>query len=240
MKPLTRMVAVLIATISVSALGRAPVKFHSINIQQFCSSCFTTTVQIVVENLAYEKQVEWIYNADNTGWASVPAAYVKSLGDNMELWEATTNGPIAFDGIQFAVLYSVNGQDYWDNNGGEDYYVTSSGFALADDVQLSLNHAAWTFVTATQRYAFFGTVNLRNLAYEKFVTIVYTLDNWASVQTASASYDFGNGGEYEVWRFSIDLPYGTPPQPIDFVIAYEVDGAICWDNNFGSNYHVDP
>jgi len=240
MKTLSCTLAILIVVFSTTSVGQEPVKFHSLNVEQFCSSCGLTTAKIVVENLGYEKQVELIYNTDDWGWYSAPATYVKSIGDNKELWEVWTTGVIAYQQTQFAILYSVNGEDYWDNNGGEDYFVTPAGFTLADDVPLVLDEASWTFVTATQLYSFFGTINLRNLAPEKYVNIVYSMDDWETVEIAPAMYGSGDGGEYEVWTFSIDLPYGTPPQPIDFAIAYEVDGTIYWDNNFGSDYHVDP
>ena len=86
------------------------------------------TVDILVQNLAYAKQVAIVYSTDN--WATfhnVFGAWQQSYPPfgqahqvNAELWTLS-----AFVGAgnhgQFAVFYDVNGNRFWDNNFGSNY-----------------------------------------------------------------------------------------------------------------------
>ena len=83
-----------------------------------------TEVYIQVENSAYNKDITlWYTDRSNNGeWhSSSKAEYVKSLGNNRELWKVK----VWFYGVsttKFCVHYQSNtGIDVWDNNNGNDY-----------------------------------------------------------------------------------------------------------------------
>lgn len=79
---------------------------------------------IVLKNLAYTKTVKVRYTTDN--WATytdLAASYDSSLPNNLERWDfSTTVG--SGETIQYAIDYTVNGVDYWDNYFGENYIIT--------------------------------------------------------------------------------------------------------------------
>eukprot|EP00123_Amoebidium_parasiticum_P009164 comp19293_c0_seq1/m.22134 comp19293_c0_seq1/g.22134 ORF comp19293_c0_seq1/g.22134 comp19293_c0_seq1/m.22134 type:complete len:255 (-) comp19293_c0_seq1:270-1034(-) len=94
-----------------------------------------------------------------------------------------------------------------------------------------------------------GYVVLKNLAVDKRVDVVYTVDNWATVRTAAARYSKDqwmswyssannpntiNGGN-ETWYFTLDV--GNAPA-VQLAVRYQTAGREFWDSNFGKNYHV--
>lgn len=85
--------------------------------------CGYLNVDMRIENIAYAKQVNVVYTADTYGgrWYSFPAHYVGSLDDGFEHWNAGFNVGNRDSVITFALSYTVDGQTYWDNNGGLNY-----------------------------------------------------------------------------------------------------------------------
>jgi hypothetical protein len=86
-------------------------------------------------------------------------------------------------------------------------------------------------------------VEVKNLAFEKEVTIVYTTDDWATVKTYPLEFQelYANGTElwsadfivtsWDPWRQT-----GRTPLKLEYCIAYDVNGMTYWDNNGGENY----
>ncbi len=94
---------------------------------------------IDVRNLGYAKRVAVIYTTDN--WAHtqvVDAHFVPSyaVGDGsyvtnpnaygVERWFFNVPGELATL-VTFAVVYTINGQTYWDNNFGQNYTASFGG-----------------------------------------------------------------------------------------------------------------
>ena len=80
-------------------------------------------VWVEVENLGYDKEVAIHY------WnrKERKMSYRQSLNDNREEWywesgysDSERLGK-SCSAIKFAIRYTVNGETYWDNNGGWDY-----------------------------------------------------------------------------------------------------------------------
>lgn len=193
---------------------------------------------VLVDDLAYDKAVT-IWGETPSGWQGLAAQYVRSAGDR-ELWEAHTNG--GFD--RFAVKYEVDGQTYWDNNGGQDYTVEGSGVNLYNGVDVLQWGTAALYGSSS--YLFLGA-NLRNLSYDKDVDVVYTTDGWATVRTAPLYYDswqvYGYGSApspndagIEYWTGAVEV--GSTATEVEYAFAYEVGEQTYWDNNFGANYVV--
>ena len=76
-------------------------------------------------------------------------------------------------------------------------------------------------------------LGIQNLDFAKVVGIVFTPNNWITVQTAFAHWDHNMPSGLEVWV--VDAPVGSATQ-IQFAAFYRVLGNEFWDNNFTRNY----
>ncbi|KAN0066106.1 hypothetical protein ACQY0O_000200 [Thecaphora frezii] len=94
-----------------------------------------------------------------------------------------------------------------------------------------------------------GTVQVRNLSFEKWVAVRFTLDAWATVNEVSAEYSESiKDGSADRFVFSIKLnellcwPRGAGAQDTKTMflcLRYTVSGREIWDNNDGANYQLD-
>lgn len=91
---------------------------------------------VVLQDLAYHKQVQVVYSTD--GWATVRKAAVGYMhgfcgaldcgsSHGLQLWGWSSSIPAGAKRVQFAVSYVVNGETYWDNNFKRDYSVEVPG-----------------------------------------------------------------------------------------------------------------
>ena len=89
-------------------------------------------------------------------------------------------------------------------------------------------------------FSVFGTVKVRNLAYEKAITVRYTIDGWTSFSDVSAQYVPGsNTGFTDAFSFEIGLPTTLIQDcKLEFAICYKVLGLEFWDSNNGDNFRV--
>ncbi|KAK0551610.1 hypothetical protein OC846_003206 [Tilletia horrida] len=92
-----------------------------------------------------------------------------------------------------------------------------------------------------------GTVQVQNLAFEKWVAIRFTLDNWATVCEVSAEHSESiKGGKSDRFTFSIKLnelliwTRGQSETKTMFLcIRFTAAGQEFWDNNEDNNYQLD-
>lgn len=94
-----------------------------------------------------------------------------------------------------------------------------------------------------------GTVQVRNLSFEKWVAVRFTLDHWATVNEVSAEYaESIKGGTADRFVFSIKLnellnwPRGAgahETKTMFLCLRYTVGGREIWDNNDDANYQLD-
>lgn len=94
-----------------------------------------------------------------------------------------------------------------------------------------------------------GTVQVRNMSFEKWVAVRYTLDHWATIGEVSAEYsETIKGGQADRFTFSIKLnellnwPRGSPAhetKSMFMCLRYTVNKTEYWDNNEGVNYQLD-
>jgi len=77
-----------------------------------------------VTNLDYHKKVQVRWTSD--AWHShqdIPCVYSHTIQDsNTDCFSFKL--PISGEQMELAIQYSVNGQSYWDNNGGRNYKIT--------------------------------------------------------------------------------------------------------------------
>eukprot|EP01103_Thecamoeba_quadrilineata_P007992 TRINITY_DN17799_c0_g1_i1.p1 TRINITY_DN17799_c0_g1~~TRINITY_DN17799_c0_g1_i1.p1 ORF type:complete len:259 (+),score=27.21 TRINITY_DN17799_c0_g1_i1:89-865(+) len=90
-----------------------------------------------------------------------------------------------------------------------------------------------------------GAVYVKNLSFEKEVTVRYSFDGWVHGHERRALYkgpvrEFLRGSVDE-FLIEIDLQPSSADRPIllNFAIRYVVNGKELWDNNGGDNYYVE-
>lgn len=86
----------------------------------------------------------------------------------------------------------------------------------------------------------FGYVMVRNITYEKSLSIKLTIDNWkSSIIINNAAYiNSFPSINYDRFRFTVSLNNFPKWASVQFVIKYCVNGETYWDNNNSQNYHV--
>lgn len=187
--------------------------------------------QIVVQNLAFEKQVAVRGTRPGTElWIDHPCAFQESLPDGRELWSVQTGDEL----VAFAANFMVRGDTFWDNNGGGDYHQPQ----VFDEFDALLGRVPAAVVG---RFEFVSTTHLeifaavKNLAFEKQVGIAVTTNAWATSSLVFGEFDHSLKSGNEVWR--IEAEVGSA-RPVEFALFYRVDGQEFWDNNFSRNYRV--
>jgi hypothetical protein len=182
---------------------------------------------ILVENLGFNKSVGIVYTTN--GWDTVNTSYGTYVGKayNSDLDRFKVQTPVTGQDVEFALFYEVNGQTYWDNNGGSNYRVTiEDGVINPGEVQLidaSLVEADG--VTEVQ-----GQVAVKNLSPEKVVSLVYSEDGETWNTWSGIEYDSPLEDGYELWTFTkvVELTGSYPS--LQFALKYEVNGETYWDN----------
>jgi len=90
-----------------------------------------------------------------------------------------------------------------------------------------------------------GVVRVANIAYEKHVSVRYTMNGWLTFSDVHASYVHGSSnGSTDQFRFSIALPnnFGIVGNAVEFSVKYDAGGggdSVFWDSNYGANYRVE-
>lgn len=200
-----------------------------------CDVCNGLEAVIEVANIGYEKEVTLHHLEPFQGsWTAVDAEYVGPSREGYEYWKVSKT--VFGDATSFAIEYEVNGQTYWDNNNGSDYYIASDDVILSDGVNVLLNRAEGLIM---QRFpsnvGVLASVTVRNIAYEKDVKVRYTTDNWLTINEVSASYAQTDESGFERWAFSLELPVDATD--MELVVSYTVNGVTYWDNNLGRNHY---
>lgn len=90
----------------------------------------TLTADILVKNLGTGIKVGMHYRTGAGTWADAWGSYLYTMGDGRERWQVSFSpcysyyDPDCSDiDPDFAVRMDVNGQAYWDNNGGANYHL---------------------------------------------------------------------------------------------------------------------
>lgn len=87
-----------------------------------------------------------------------------------------------------------------------------------------------------------GIIRVRNIAFEKWVAVRFTLDWWQTTNETSATYkDSVEGGAFDRFQFSLklqDMMNKIEEKNLFICLRYMAGTREIWDNNNGSNYHV--
>ena len=106
-------------------------------------------------------------------------------------------------------------------------------------------HVERVFLSADKKNLI-GTVAVRNLAFQKQVTVRFTLDYWKTTSEVTAEYsnDLRKPGPYDnidMFTFNISLAdqANLENKTLFFCVRYNVNGQEYWDSNNFTNYQVD-
>ncbi len=209
------------------------------------------TVKVI--NLAYEKKISVYHQKLDNTWEEIPMEYGYSIGTD-EIWILDYNNTgNRIYGDEFVIKYEVNGNVYWDDNDGENFYMPDRGgsyFANADlNVSADDNYDGLFPRYGTGQSQFNVVVDVRNLAPTKNLSIVYTYDGWQTKFYLPLDY---NRYWYNGYQYAIESPngngierwtgyvYDVPADitTIEYAVVYNVNGEEYWDNNYGKNYTV--
>ena len=104
-------------------LGSLNVLLDHANYQHYNGNT-TLSGEVLVKNLAYNKDIQIVYTTNN--WETkqyVTARYYSKYDDNLEKWRFAIRNLAPNAKIKYRVKYTVNGNTYWDDNFGRDYKV---------------------------------------------------------------------------------------------------------------------
>ena len=87
-----------------------------------------------------------------------------------------------------------------------------------------------------------GVVRVRNLAFEKWLAVRFTLDKWQTTSEVTARYKESlPNGIFDRFMFAIklaDVLSRAEEKTLYLAVRYSVAGREIWDNNNGRNYQV--
>ncbi|MCT4596924.1 MAG: CBM21 domain-containing protein [Vallitalea sp.] len=254
-KKLSNVFSVLICLMLITNILTIKVNAQTENVQLYCAQmdtvygdygrikAYSTSGYIHINNMSSAKNVYVHYTYNGTDWLDAPASYLKTLEDGSEVWSYNTP-KMTYEPAhqynyycQFAIRYEVGGNTYWDNNGGNDYYLRRSSVYPEYPYVLSKSYVKVTDSMRTED-GLYVYAKLQDLAYNKTVKLRFTTDNWQSYHEVDGTYTSSYGNGRESWFFDTKK-CGVTLSPLDtgeYVVSYTVNGVTYWDNNFGSNY----
>jgi Carbohydrate/starch-binding module (family 21) len=87
-----------------------------------------------------------------------------------------------------------------------------------------------------------GIVRVRNIAFEKWIAVRFTLDKWQTTSEVTARYkESSPNTTFDRFMFSIklaDVLSRAEEKTLFLAVRYSVAGREIWDNNGGRNYQV--
>ena len=86
-----------------------------------------------------------------------------------------------------------------------------------------------------------GVIRVRNIAFEKWIAVRFTLDKWQTTSEVTARYKESLFDGMDRFTFAIKLADAlsrAEEKTLYLAVRYSVAGREIWDNNNGRNYHV--
>ncbi|KAJ3770824.1 putative phosphatase regulatory subunit-domain-containing protein [Lentinula raphanica] len=84
-----------------------------------------------------------------------------------------------------------------------------------------------------------GRIRVRNIAFQKWVAVRFTFDDWQTTSEVTAKYVESLSAEIDIFGFSIrlsDLLARIEEKTLIVALRYNINGKEIWDNNHGRNY----
>lgn len=205
---------------------------------------------LVVQNLAYKKQVDVVWTGEDGTRHSLKAKYVGSANHNCEIWHAHAIFPLTADDslpgdIQFVLHCRQAGRDHWHPSDQSGCTMNAdSGIRIGDRFPLvnvdyqPLLHAGQQFLPVT--------IAVRQSPQPERVSIRWTTDRWRTFTDTPAflrrkhwHHTIGsaarNPNRYGSGVWISQLHLGDAYQ-VEYALSCETKDRQYWDNNFGKNY----
>jgi maltose 6'-phosphate phosphatase len=210
----------------------------------------TLSFFMCVENLSHEKQCEVVWAGEDGYWFSLKASYHSTLEPDKEYWRAQIMVLGSIDkslpgNITFALRYITQGNEYWDNNEGLNYFSQAdSGIRVIATQAMQAIHFESRMLNGQKQLPV--TVSVNDSIHAKAVTIHWTTDNWQHTHKTSCHFKRNywdevagsyarNPNQYgsTIWQglLKIDNPF-----KVQYTISCESPDQVFWDNNQGNNY----
>jgi hypothetical protein len=268
----TRLVGTLVALAALFTAGTAsadPVKLLFANTQFVVggggggtSGTVLTAYVEVDKTYGTTRSVTGHYSVNGGTWTDAAGTFVAATHGNFEAWVFTipaANPPAQGQDLTwaFAIKYTANGTDHWDNNGFDgtgnpiNYNMSLGTTAPAQFVKQAVLFAdRASYVNSGGVKTISGDVYVQNNSPTKTVTIRYSTDNWSTYSDLGASYaatvspgslnnppsNSSNDASWERWHYSYTVPNATTS--VVFAVYTTQNGTTSWDNNFTSNYVI--
>jgi maltose 6'-phosphate phosphatase len=203
-----------------------------------------------VENIGYDKLIDVVWSGEDGVWQTLAASYQCMHGNDKEYWQAqislsASEGQSLAGNIQFGIRYRISGQEFWDNNQGQNYASEAdSGIKLTQN-QLVQNISFAGRLRDEQKHTPVIIAVDQSFNAEK-VTVHWTTDNWETTEKTQCELkrnywdqqfesNARNPNQYAVqlWTGQID---NDDAFRLQYVICCERDGKTLWENNNGNNY----
>ncbi|MDD6434513.1 MAG: carbohydrate-binding protein, partial [Ruminococcus bromii] len=152
----------------------------------------TRNIYIQTTDNASSQQVYVHYNyMSGEEWRDAQAEYFTTLSDGSKIFKAS----ISSFNDEYAIKYISDGNEYWDNNNGNNYHDEKIGSA-------PITIDRYGYQTGSQ---YVVNVVLKNYSYEKDVKVRYTEDNWATQHDVAMHYVSTNDDGTELWAATLNL-----------------------------------
>ena len=253
-----KLILVLVASM-LATMASAADEVRLLRSQSTVSAYYQVGLQSVrfealVQGFAYAKQVYVHLKKPDGSWIDVPLAYSRPADNGRELWAANyvdsndTGYTYQSADLEFALRYKVNGQEYWDNNGGANYKQAKDSGSLMPQAPVLARYVDNPNPVIVYGNHYYGSVSVKNLGANRQVEIRYSTDGWKTSKSAwgvwnadfwrSSYSSASNPNQYgvEEWAFTVQLAPGETR--IDYAVGYTADSKTYWDNNYGRNYTV--
>lgn len=208
------------------------------------------TFFLLLENIAYAKQVDIFWSGEDKNWQILPAQYHSMLGNTQEYWCASVIFNLTEEyslpgNIEFNLRYRVAGHAYFLNNNQHNYSSEAdSGIQLID--QQIIQHVAFKNQLPSEQQTIDLAVAVKQHYAAQKTTIHWTTDNWqTSHKTACAlkpTYwdktchsNARNPNQYgtQLWVGKI---HHTELFNLKYAFSCENNEQIVWDNNAEHSY----
>ena len=231
-------------------MGQQPIRLKYVESVSFSPGGGVTGVDITavtakVMNIAFAKDVALHYVQPDGTWNERPLIWQKNF-DTYDLFAFNDSTFVITD---FVLRYSVDGQTFWDNNGGANYHIdelrpntVGRNVVLNKATARQGSEAGGGFVFTTSWVE--GEIFVKNLSFNKRVGIRLSANGWASFQDTDALFSgkvavAEGDSQAEVWNFKTpELNIDTRRPDFKFAVFYnDLDtGEWFWDNNFDQDY----
>lgn len=212
--------------------------------------------------MARKKSGEWVRSSLKSGGrrpASMPStpAYTKNVHFDRKLEHIRhflhSEKPLAVS-TQGSPNeeYATQSEFPWESSGrfANDLELSIDLPNFVPEAQQAANEGAIikveTVYLSSDRRSLIGRVAVRNLAFEKYVSVRYTLDYWRTTSETAAAYTEDvrkkqRDDPFDRFLFNIKIDdfTGVIDKTMFFCVRYHTGGKEFWDSNGGQNFRVE-